>query len=167
MPEQVRTSSTEFDLGTVLLLSAIFGVAGLGVLTWAGGVLASLLTGRGMPHAAAVSGLRTLAHPGLPARGWRTGMPGPIPYWTVIALLVFAIVGLAVLVMQWWRRDTQRHRADVHASPGLATRGEVQAHASARALLRRGPILRPSLERPRPAQVGYRLGGSRGVEVWT
>src|SRR4051794_28706053 len=102
--ERTRMSTSEFDLGTIALFAVIFGVAGLGVLAWAGGVLASLLTGRGMPRAAAVSGLRTLPHPGDPARGWRTGMPGPIPYWTVTALLAISVLTVVVWGSRWWGR---------------------------------------------------------------
>lgn len=167
MADRTHMSTSEFDLGTVLLLATIFGVAGLGALLWAGGMLASLLTGRGFPHAGAVSGLRTLAHPGDPARGWHTGMPGPVPYWAATGLLTIVVGVVTVLVVRWWRHHAQRPCSDLRASPGLATRGELRAHASVKALLRRGPILRPSLQRPQPAQLGYRLGSSRGVEVWT
>ena len=149
------------------LFAAITGAAAAGGLLWAGGVLASLVTGRGVPHADAVAGLRTLAHPSDPARGWRTGMPGPVAYWTLTALLLAAAGTAAVMIRAWWRRPGPRRSRDLGATAGLATRSEVRATASAKAVLRRASTLRPSLHEPRPEQVGYRLGTARGVPVWT
>ena len=40
--ERTRPSSAQDELGTTLLQVAVFGVAGLGLALWAGGVLASL-----------------------------------------------------------------------------------------------------------------------------
>jgi type IV secretion system protein VirD4 len=169
MPAQRRaqSSSADTDLGTTLLLTVVFGVAGLGAVLWLGGVAASLLTGHGAPHAAAISGLRTLANPGHPSRGWQAPMPGPVAYWTITACLIAAIGAIAVLLALWWHHHSTRLHADVHGSPGLATRAEVRATASGKALLRRADIIRPSLQRPHPSDVGYRLGSSRGIEVWT
>ena len=84
----------------------MFGIAGLGLLLWLGGVTASLMTGHGLPHAAAAaSGLRTLAHPGNPTVGWRTSMPGPVPYWIASAVVVVTFSALAAVVITWWRHD--------------------------------------------------------------
>lgn len=150
MPERVRTASAEPDLGTTLMLAAIFGVTGVGVLLWAGGALASLLTGRGVPHAAAISGLRTLAHAGDPARGWQTAMPGPIAYWTTCAVVLLVATVIVAFGVRWWRRDEQKRRADIRTTDGLATRQQVRSTASAKALTRRAAVLRPSLAHARP-----------------
>jgi type IV secretion system protein VirD4 len=150
-----------------LLFAAIIVAAAAGGLLWAGGVLASLVTGRGVPHADAMAGLRTLAHPTDPVRGWRTGMPGPVAYWTLTALVLAAAGTGAVLITAWWRRPGPRRSRDLAATAGLATRSEVRAAGSAKAVLRRAAILRPALHKPRPEQVAYRLGTARGVPVWT
>jgi type IV secretion system protein VirD4 len=150
-----------------LLFAAIIVAAAAGGLLWAGGVLASLVTGRGLPHADAIAGLRTLAHPTDPARGWRTAMPGPVAYWTLTALVLAAAGTGAVLITAWWRRPGPRRSRDLAATAGLAIRSEVRAAGSAKAVLRRAATLRPALHKPRPEQVGYRLGTARGVPVWT
>jgi Type IV secretory pathway, VirD4 components len=166
MPPRSRTSP-EQDVGTILLIAAVFGVAGVAALLWAGGAAARLLSGRGLPHASTLSGLRTLAHPGNPARGWRTPMPGPVEYWTVTALLLTVVGLVVILLLRWWYRGERQRRTDVRAVDGLATRADVKAHASAKALLRRADVLRPSLPHATPETVGYRLGTSRGIGVWT
>ena len=157
-PARTTGPRPDTDLGNTLMLTAVFTVAGGGVVLWAGGVLASVLTGRGVPHAAAVSGLRTLAHPGHPALGWRTPMPGPVPYWTATTVLALAIGTLAGWVLLWWHRGDRRRRDDVRTVDGLADRADVKTAASAKALLRRADVLRPTLQHPRPSDVGYRLG---------
>jgi type IV secretory pathway TraG/TraD family ATPase VirD4 len=94
-------------------------------------------------------------------------MPGTVVYWTVSALLITAAAVAAAFLMRILRSGKQRRRNDIHTMAGLASRAEVRATASAVALLRRGQILRPTLQRPRPEQLGYRLGTARGVDVWT
>src|SRR5206468_1872562 len=49
---------------------------------------------------------------------------------------------------------------------GLADRHQIRAHAGETSLLARGEALRPSLAQPLPAEVGYRLGVSKGVACW-
>ncbi len=57
-------------------------------------------------------------------------------------------------------------QADPYRIVGIATRTEVVRTASKSALLRRAEHLRPSLDKPRPEEVGYRIGTSRGKTVW-
>src|SRR5256885_5077677 len=47
-----------------------------------------------------------------------------------------------------------------------ATRSEVKTAAGRRVLLRKADTLRASLEHPCAAEVGYRLGTSRGMGCW-
>jgi hypothetical protein len=54
--------------------------------------------------------------------------------------------------------------------PGTASAssGTGQVKAAAReALVRHAAVLRPSLSKPRPADVGFRLGRSRGTACWS
>lgn len=166
-PKRTDTARISDDLGTTALLAVVFGVAGLGTVLWVGGIVSAVVTAHGIPHAPISSGLRTLAHPGNPGVAWRTPMPGPVAYWTATALLAILATTVTVWAVQWWRRDDARRRTDPRTASGLATRSEVRACASSKALLHNAPILRPSLTRPRPRDVGYRLGASRGVDVWT
>ena len=51
--------------------------------------------------------------------------------------------------------------------PGLANRPHVRKHAGRRRLVKQAAILRPAVVKPKAAQVGHRLGSSRGVNVWS
>lgn len=59
-----------------------------------------------------------------------------------------------------------RSNTDPYRIAGIATRSEVAKAASEVALLRRAGHLRPSLDKPRPKGVGYRIGASRDTSVW-
>ena len=94
-----------------------------------------------------------------------TGMPGTgALHWAIVAGTACALIALVVggavhLVKQ--SRDPQ-NRA------GLASVSDVKADMSASVLVREhAKRLRPSLEQPRPEDVGMRLGEFRGVELWT
>ncbi len=66
-----------------------------------------------------------------------------------------------------WRSTGTATPSGPHLAGGWPARREVRrAAAGTKALLARSATLRPSLRRPRPADVGYRLGASRGVECW-
>ena len=139
-------------------------------LLWVGGLAAAVLTGHHLPARRAgtvLAGLRTLAHPGDPSRGWRTAMPGPVPYWIVTGLLIAAIAAACVVAARALHRAAVRRRHHPDRIAGLAARAEIRDAVSARALLRRGPILRPSLTSPAPGDLGYRIGTARGIDVWT
>ena len=154
------------EMSSTLLLGLVFGVAGAAVVLWLGGVLACLLSGRGVPHVGLVAGLRALAHPGDPSLAWRTAMPGPVLYWVFTALVACLAGGIGVLAVLLWRGAGRAPKSDVRATPGLADRRAVRAGGSAKTLLDRAARIRPSLARPQPHEVGYRLGTSRGVPVW-
>lgn len=159
--------STGVDLTSALLVGTALGAAIAAGVLWLGGVTACLLTGRAVPHAPVVSGLRALAHPDDPSRGWHAAMPGPIVYWTASVLVVTLAGALVMFGVCWWRRYTDRQQRNVAAAPGLATRREVRAAASAGALRRRAHVIRPSLTRPDASALGYRIGSSHGIGVWT
>ncbi|MHB8456611.1 MAG: type IV secretory system conjugative DNA transfer family protein, partial [Acidimicrobiales bacterium] len=80
------------------------------------------------------------------------------------------MVSAGALALAAWRLSrADRSAKSSHSpaqAPGLATPGEVRRAAGARALVARSKTLRPSLSHPHPAEVGYHLGKSRGVECW-
>ena len=89
-----------------------------------------------------------------------------IVYWAVAGVMLTALTALIVWVRMLWRRHTRKVDTDPRKLAGTATAHEVQTTASARALLRRAGTLRPSMDQPTPADVGYLIGQSRGKEVW-
>ena len=143
------------NLGIGLLLAAI---AGAGLLHMAGSVTA-YLTGTEQPTVALTAAARVLAHPRAP--GTALGAPGLSAgvYWLVVAVLL--TVAAAITVALWRVLRPARQGAD-----GFATRADIAKYASGRALLRRSAHLRPTLAKPTPPDVGYRLGTLRGAPVW-
>jgi len=150
------------DLGIGLLIAAALLA---GILRGAGSV-AAWITGNGQPAGGIEAGLGVLLNPGDPAVP--LGAPGlnAVAYWITAAVLIL-VAGTA----GWWAWRTVRdHGRQVKTDPyriaGIATRAEVAKAGSDTALLRRAGHLRPSLEKPRPQEVGYRIGTSRGQGVW-
>ena len=150
------------NLGIGLLIAA---AALAGILRGAGSV-AAWITGTGQPASGIGSGLSVLLHPGDPAVP--LGAPGlsAVAFWITAAVLMLAAAVLAVCVWQFIREHSRQLQADPYRIAGIATRTEVARAASRKALLRRAGHLRPSLDKPKPEAVGYRIGTSRGKEVW-
>ncbi|MFT4137041.1 type IV secretory system conjugative DNA transfer family protein [Microbacterium sp.] len=150
------------NLGIGLLIAAAILA---GILRGAGSV-AAWITGTSQPASGIESGLGVLLHPGDPATP--LGAPGlsAVAYWTTAAVLIIAAAALAVCVWQLIREHGRQLKADPYRIAGIATRTEVTKAASEKALLHRAGHLRPSLDKPKPQQVGYRIGTSRGKEVW-
>lgn len=152
------------DALTNLLLGLIAGAFGFGLLLWVAGHLASWVTGATPPTASIPESLAVLAQPGDPATALGATGLHPVAYWTALAVLLAASGALAWGVWRLFRRPAGVR--DPHSIDGVATGIEVSRAASGRALVRRGRTLRPSLEHPSPAEVGYRLGTARGRAVW-
>ena len=154
--------STGTDVGLV----AFLGAAGVGALLWAGGAASALVSGHRVPKGRYLAGFEALGHFGAPSVAW--GSPvGPAPlYWalTLVTFTVAAIAGFGALKL--WRSLGTGEESDAARAPGTATRKEVRRAAGDRALLARSATLRRSLPRPRPADVGYRLGSARGLSCW-
>ena len=162
---------------TMFLLAGGIGLAAVsaGALLAAGFVDGELFgSGRAWPQShQLVPVLRNLVtHPDTPAldylfRSKALPAASPVLYWGLVALLVMAVAVPAVLIWRMARAGQRADREDPTLIEGLADRHQVKAAAGPKALLRRSATLRPSLEHPGPADVGYRLGTSRGVECWT
>lgn len=150
-------------VAVALMLAAITGLAGQ---------CAALIAGQGWPSWPGIT-VRPLigvyAHPGDPMRGWpgasEASSPPAVVYWPVFALL------LAGLVVAFWL--SLRALANWHTQPGFATRHDVASRLGTRALLKQSTRLRPQLARttprPRPEQLGTRLGRDvhTGVDCWS
>ena len=148
-------------LGLLLVVAAVAGVL------WAGGQASAWISGHRLPHREPLAGLAALAHLGDPSAAWHSPVGPPEIYWACMAAALAVAGFVAFAGWRLWRFDVGANKT---ASPvraeGLAPRSEVRRAAGARALVARSKTLRPSLQRPRPAYVGYRLGTSRGVVCW-
>lgn len=166
MNGQLRPTGT---IGDELTNAALAGLAALGmsaVLLRIAGNIAAFLTGATQPRAGLGAGAAVLVHPGDPAVALDAPGLNAIVYWMVAGLL---LTGTGLLA--WWGWRQFRHQArqqqmDPYRIVGIATHAEVAHAGSARALLARAKNLRPTLGQPAPSDVGYRVGTSRGIDVW-
>ncbi|WP_396644883.1 type IV secretory system conjugative DNA transfer family protein [Microbacterium sp.] len=83
----------------------------------------------------------------------------------LLLLAVAAGVAGAVAYARYLQSDGH-FISDLRSRPGFASRSEIGAHLSARAVLARARHLRPDLDRPTPTDVGWRIGRSRGRDVY-
>lgn len=95
-----------------------------------------------------------------------------LPVWQIrvfdlLALLVIAGAAWWVLVaVRRYRQSDRAFIADLHTRPGFASSSEIRDHLSAKAVLRRAGQLRRDLVKPAPTDVGWRVGRSRGTDVF-
>ncbi|WP_404473545.1 type IV secretory system conjugative DNA transfer family protein [Microbacterium aerolatum] len=95
-----------------------------------------------------------------------------LPVWQIrvadlLAVLLLTALGVSVYVLYRRYRESDRaFIADLRTRPGFAPASEIRQHLSARAVLRRARQLRPDLEHPKPTDVGWRVGRSRGRDVY-
>lgn len=150
------------NLGIGLLIAA----AGIAAILRGAGTIAAFLTGTLQPQAGITAGLTVLLNPADPAAALEADGLNTIAYWITTTLL------LVVLGAGAWRVWTKvlHHSQSVQTDPrrlqGIATSGEVSRVASETALIKRAGTLRPSLDAPKPSDVGYLLGRSHGKRVW-
>lgn len=150
------------NLGIGLLISAAILAA---ILRGAGSV-AAWITGTTQPAGGIDAGLGVLLHPDDPAVSLDAPGLSPVAYWITAAVLVIGTAALGLWAWRLLREQGRQVKADPYRIAGIATRSEVTKAASETALLRRAGHLRPSLSKPTPREVGYRIGASRGRNVW-
>ena len=155
------------DDGLVNLALVAVAILGLvaAVLRLAGGVTA-WLTGADTPTAGWSGAVGVLTDPRNPGAALGAHELSPWVFWSVVAAMVAAVVVCALVA--WHRIDSWRRRTrhDPRRFAGVATRADVKAAASRRALLARARTLRPSVTKPKAADVGYLLGRAHGQDVW-
>ncbi|MFT8637536.1 MAG: type IV secretory system conjugative DNA transfer family protein [Pseudoclavibacter sp.] len=86
----------------------------------------------------------------------------PIMHWTVVALIVLVCCAVAVGIVSL----ATRLRRDRPNKPGMATAAQIRREMGPKAMKSKAAVLRPSLEDPQPADVGYRVGRALGVDVY-
>ncbi|MFV0432448.1 MAG: type IV secretory system conjugative DNA transfer family protein [Leucobacter sp.] len=156
-------------MGDELTNAALVALAALGVaavLLRVAGSIATFLTSAPQPEAGLGAGAAVLLNPGDPATALDAPGLNVVVYWIVAGVLMTGVSFVGWWVWSALRHHTRRLATDPYRIVGVATRAEVAQAASPRALLARARNLRPSLENPAPKDVGYRVGASRGVEVW-
>jgi type IV secretory pathway TraG/TraD family ATPase VirD4 len=109
-----------------------------------------------------------------------TGNPGAytppagctLPVWQIrvadlsaVLLVAGAVVWVGVLVRRY-RQSDRSFLADLRTRPGFAEAGEIRDHLSGKAVLKRARQLRPDIPKPTPTDVGWRVGRSRGMDVY-
>ncbi|WP_417555368.1 TraM recognition domain-containing protein [Microbacterium sp.] len=147
-------------------IGLLIGVAILaGILRGAGSV-AAWITGTARPTGGVEAGLGVLLNPGDPATALDAPGLNVVAYWITAAVLILAVGAAGRWVWRLLRDHGRQVKTDPYRIAGIATRTDVSKAASEAALLRRARHLRASLDKPRPTDVGYRIGTSRGHGVW-
>jgi type IV secretion system protein VirD4 len=153
--------------GTDTVLVALLGAAGLAGVLYAGAACSAWLARHRVPPARLLASFVAFAHLGDPSVAWRAPVGPAVLYWPVTAL---ALVVAGFITYGGWRlwrsAGTPTRSLDPSHVDGLATREEVRRSAGSKALLARSATLRPSIRRPGPGDVGYRLGTTRRVGCW-
>jgi type IV secretory pathway TraG/TraD family ATPase VirD4 len=147
-------------------LFAILGCAVLDGVLWLAGETSARVSGHPAPHADAFAPLRAFGHPGNPTLVWHASVGPATLYWAVTTLFLVVFAVLVWAGLRLFRREGNRATSDPTKAEGLADRRQVAASAGPKPLMARGRTLRPSIDKPRPQDVGYRLGASRGVACW-
>ncbi len=142
------------------------GAAILAAILRGAGSVAAWVTGAGQPTGGIEAGLGVLLNPGDPAGALDAPGLNVVAYWVTAGVLILAASGAGWWAWRFFCEHGRQVKNDPYRIPGIATRTEVTKSASEGALLRRAGHLRPSLGKPAPEDVGYRIGTSRGKDVW-
>lgn len=149
-----------------LALTGLVAAFALSLLLRAAGSVAAVLSSVGQPTGGPASGFRVVANPSDPSQALTApGLPSTV-YWLVVASMLGLFGALAWALWTAIARARHRGERDPHRVRGIATRRDIDAVASKKALLRRGRTLRPSVPHPRAEEIGYLLGRSRGRDIW-
>ncbi|WP_137845818.1 TraM recognition domain-containing protein [Microbacterium sp. 2FI] len=92
-----------------------------------------------------------------------------VPIRVADVLVVLLAVGGVIAAFIARRRYLQSDRAfiaDLHTRPGFATASEVNESLSGQAVLQRADQLRRDIAKPKPSDVGWRVGRAHGKDVY-
>jgi type IV secretory pathway TraG/TraD family ATPase VirD4 len=147
-------------------IGILIGAAVLAAILRGAGSVAAWITGKRQPVSGIDAGLGVLLNPGDPATALTAPGLSAVAYWITAGALILLGGAAAWWAWRFFREQGHQVKTDPYRIAGIATRSEVARAASETALLRRAGHLRPSLHQPRPEDVGYRLGASRGKNLW-
>jgi hypothetical protein len=134
--------------GSDVLLIVVLGLIILAATgTWLTGQLAALFFRGAWPPVsigqAMAAASRLPAHLDDPRQAWPPGvrheLPGPAGFLVAGATTLVILTGITVVLVQNGQRLRPHH--------GYASRAEIQAVLSEKAVIARGPVVRPSLGR--------------------
>ena len=146
---------------TDLYLGLIFGAIILFLFLAAGGLLSAFFSGHGFPTHYTRGAITAFAHAGDPSLAWKVPVGPAWLYWTMTTMVVTGGIVGTVFAVQFVKHEGHRKAEDPTQLPGLADRRDVIFAAGAKHLLTRGPVLRPSIVKPVPNDLGFFLGTSR------
>jgi type IV secretion system protein VirD4 len=165
----MRISSSARGADDELVNIGLIGLAasiGLSALLRGAGSIAALVSGVEQPGGSLSSGLSVITHPTRPSAALDCPGLSSWVYWLVVGTLLVGGIAAMCSCLKWVAKGKHQRAGDPRRIAGIATRGDIDAAAGAKALLRRAPSLRPSIARPKPEDVGYLLGSSCEREVW-
>lgn len=152
---------------TNLALGALIGAMVLaGALRLAGNA-AAFVTGAPQPTAGLEAGFGVAFHADDPGSALGSETLHPVAYWLTAGVMLAGAGVAGWFLWRFVRELGRRSKADPNKIVGIAETGDIVRSVSDRALLTRAGILRPSLEKPGPEDVGYLIGTARGRRVWT
>lgn len=160
MATNSRYGPDDLALGAIAVLVVGF------LLLASGGLLAALLSGHGLPTKHLSGSLTAFAHVDHPSEAWKVPVGPAWLYWTMTSTVVILGAVVSVLVARLVLGSAREQSDDPTRIAGLAERHEIAAAAGARHLLARGAILRPSVAKPQPSDLGLFLGTSRRVACY-
>jgi type IV secretory pathway TraG/TraD family ATPase VirD4 len=146
---------------TDLYLGLIFGAIILFLFLAAGGLLSAFFSGHGFPTHYTRGAITAFAHAGDPSLAWKVPVGPAWLYWTMTTMVVTGGIVGTVFAVQFVKHEGHRKAEDPTQLPGLADRRDVIFAAGAKHLLTRGPVLRPSIVKPVPNDLGFFLGTRR------
>lgn len=162
MNESVLGKVVAVGIAIAFLLSVAFAFIGETVTTWICGAA---------PHADHLFSGLWVALTGQ-ADVYEASGTCALPVWQIRVadlLAVLLVVGAGIALIVWYRRYRHSDRAfiaDLRMRPGFATAADIRSHLSAKAAIRRAKQLRPDLTHPAATDVAWRVGSSRGMDVF-
>lgn len=135
-------------------------------LLWSAAAASALMSGHAIPRHHPAGAVLAFAHFDNPSHAWQASVGPAFVYWPLTAIVLGAACA-ALVVVHRATSDIDGGLTGVDRSvAGLATRTAIKRAAGARRLTKQGRVLRPSMSAPAGADVGFRLGRSRGLGCW-
>jgi len=84
----------------------------------------------------------------------------------VVVLLVVGLVIAGLVAYRHYQQSDAAFIAELRSRSGFAEASEIRRHLSGKAVLKRAAQLRADVAHPQPTDVGWRVGRSRGADVF-